>query len=191
MTLRDILALVATSLDACGVPYMVTGSLAGSYHGVPRATRDVDVVVGPDADALLDLGRALRNEGLYVSDDAIAEAVEHEGMFNAIDPDTGWKVDFIVRKSRPFSRSEFEARREAELLGLRVSVASPEDVIVAKLEWATMADSQRQLRDVAEILRVQGGALDLERVERWVAELGLGEPWAQARTLAGWEEAGR
>ncbi len=184
MTLRDLLELVAGVLGGAGVPYMLTGSLAGSYHGAPRSTQDIDLVVEASAASLLEVAAELRAVGLYVSDDAIHEAHASRGIFNAIDPDSGWKVDFIVRKDRPFSRSEFESRREIEFLGLDLSIASAEDLIVAKLEWARLGNSERQLRDVAEIIAVQGARLDVERIEEWTAKMELETEWALARDLA-------
>ena len=50
---------------------MLTGCLAGAYHGAPRATRDVDLVVDAPLDALLAVADQLRSRGLYVSDDAV------------------------------------------------------------------------------------------------------------------------
>ena len=34
-------------LEAASIPYMVAGSHASSYHGQPRATQDVDLVIDP------------------------------------------------------------------------------------------------------------------------------------------------
>lgn len=95
-------------------------------------------------------------------------------------------MDFIFRKNRPFSREEFARRLELTLLGVRVFVASPEDTVVAKLEWSRQAGgSERQRRDIAGILATLGSALDREYVERWVRDLGLSEEWhvAQATPL--------
>ena len=184
MTLAELLDLLARTLDAHDIPYMLTGSLASSFHGVPRATQDIDVVVDATAGALLEAGEALRDAGLYVSDEAIGEAVASGGIFNAVDPGSGWKVDFVMRKDRPFSRSEFESRRSIDFMGVHIGIARAEDMVVAKLEWAKLGDSERQIRDVAELLRVQGRALDQERIERWVGELGLSEEWERARRLA-------
>jgi hypothetical protein len=178
------LELVAGVLGAAEVPYMLTGSLAASFHGAPRSTQDIDLVVDGSVASLLSVATELRDAGLYVSDDAIREAHASRGMFKAIDPDSGWKVDLIVRKDRPFSRAEFEARHEIEFLGLDLSIASAEDLIVAKLEWARLGSSERQLRDVAEIIAVQGRALDVERIEKWTASLELEAEWALARELA-------
>jgi hypothetical protein len=60
-------------------------------------------------------------------------------------------------------------------------MASPEDVVVSKLEWAQKAGSERQLRDVRGILAAKRGSLDLAYIERWVAELGLAEEWRQVQ----------
>jgi len=163
---------------------MLTGSLAASYHGAPRSTQDIDLVVDASVASLLDAATELRVAGLYLSDDAIREAHASRGMFNAIDPGSGWKVDFIVRKDRPCSRAEFESRRDIEFLGLDLSIASAEDLIVAKLEWARLGNSERQLRDVAEIVAVQGDALDVERIEEWTVTLDLETEWALACELA-------
>ena len=143
----------------------------------------MDLVIEADVAALGRLSERLREAGLYVSDAAIREAVESRGIFNAIDPDSGWKVDFILRKDRPFSREEFEARQTISFVGLDLSITRAEDMVVAKLEWAKLSDSERQLRDVAEILDVQGDVLDVEHIERWVDELGLGKQWGMARNL--------
>lgn len=70
-------------------------------------------------------------------------------------------------------------------VGLRLYAATPEDVVVAKLEWAKLAESERQLRDVAGILRGQRDALDLEYIQRWIFALGLEAGWRAAQLIAG------
>lgn len=135
MTLPTFLEPITRLLREASIPYMITGSLASSFYGRPRSTQDVDLVF---------------------------EASEREGRFNAVDPDRGWKAGFIVRKRRPFSVSEFERRRSGEVLGLEVFLPTPEDLIVAKLEWARKGGSDLQLRHVRSILRMQGDRLDRE-----------------------------
>jgi predicted nucleotidyltransferase len=72
-------------------------------------------------------------------------------------------------------------RQPAELMGTRTYVATAEDSIVSKLEWAKQSDSTRQLRDVAGIVATRADALDLDYIERWVSALGLEAEWARAR----------
>jgi hypothetical protein len=73
-------------------------------------------------------------------------------------------------------------RIEGNLLGTQVFVASPEDTLISKLEWALQGGgSQLQLRDVSGILQLRGDDLDIAYIERWVADLGLGELWRSVR----------
>jgi len=60
---------------------------------------------------------------------------------------------------------------------VEVSVASLEDVVLSKLEWAKLADSELQRRDVAQLLERAGARIDLEYVERWVRRLDLDSEW--------------
>lgn len=104
-------------------------------------------------------------------------------MFNVIEITTGWKLDLVIRKARPFSVEEMRRRTPTRILGIEVPIATAEDTIIAKLEWAKLGASDRQLEDVAGILRVRGPSLDLKYIEHWVSELHLGEHWQRARSL--------
>jgi hypothetical protein len=53
-------------LERLGIPHMVTGSMASSYHGRPRLTHDADVVVDPTPEQLEELVSSLLAEGHYV-----------------------------------------------------------------------------------------------------------------------------
>lgn len=180
---ESILRLAAESLHSLGIPYMVTGSLASALYGEPRSTQDLDIVVHAAEPALQRLGERLRSEGLYCDEGAIAEAVSLRGMFNAIDPTTGWKIDFIVLKDTPFGRAAFEGRGTVVLSGVPLQVARAGDIVVAKLEWARLSSSERQIRDVVGVLLVQGRDLDRDYIEGWVDDLGLGEEWSRVLKL--------
>jgi len=175
---------VVTALEAAGIPFMLTGSFAAAYHGAARATMDIDLVIEPTGDQLARLVDLLGGPGIYVSADAAQDALTRESMFNVVDATTGWKADLIVRKDRPFSRAEFERRQRAEIAGVEVFVASAEDTIVAKLEWARAGESERQLRDVVGILEVSGERLDRGYITRWVSELDLVALWNRANSDA-------
>lgn len=183
MNLAALLAATIAQLEGAGVPYMITGSVASSYHGEPRATRDLDIVIDPDPAGISRLVDELGAAGLYVDTDAARRAFDDRTQFNAIDGTTGWKVDFLIRKDRPFSREEFGRRAHANLLGTAAWIASPEDTIVAKLEWAVASGSDRQLSDVAAMLDIGGESLDLAYIDRWVAGLGLRGAWSRAEAL--------
>jgi hypothetical protein len=185
VTLAPFVRTIVDALGAAGIPAMLTGSLAAAYHGAQRSTMDVDLVIDPSPAALDCFTAALENAGFYVSADTARAALVTRGMFNVIDPSSGWKADLIVRKSRPFSVSEFERRQPGEFLGTLLFVARVEDLIVAKLEWATMGASARQMEDVRLILAREATEIDVAYIDRWVNALGLQEAWAAVRSRPG------
>lgn len=169
------------ALESAGVPYMVTGSFVSGAHGVPRSTHDIDIVIAPTEPQLLDLVSRFAASGFYADPEDALQALAAETQFNVIDQHSVWKIDFIVRKSRPFSQTEFERRRPIEILGVPVYATTPEDILIAKLEWAKLGESERQLRDASGIIEVQGDKLDVAYVERWVNALGLDAQWQRVR----------
>lgn len=179
MTFGELLASVVGLLERSGIPYMVTGSLASSYHGEPRATRDADIVIDPSREALDRLTAGLLDARFYVDRDVAREALAARSQFNAIGADA-MKVDFIIRRNRPFSVEEFRRRQPADLLGTPGFVATAEDVILAKLEWAKATGSDQQLDDVAGIVAIASG-LDLPYVDHWAVALGVEDAWRAIR----------
>ncbi len=181
--LQSLLERLVQVLDAAGVPFMIAGSFASAAHGLPRTTQDLDVVIDPPNPEALDaMVRALSPADYYVDADAARDALRRRTIFNVVDHASGWKVDFIIRKNRQFSREEFARRMKMSLLDVPVFVASPEDTIVAKLEWSQQSGgSERQRRDIAGIIATVGDALDLPHVERWVRELELQDEWGHAQ----------
>ncbi|MBN2574386.1 MAG: hypothetical protein JXP73_07460 [Deltaproteobacteria bacterium] len=181
----ELLGRLAAGLDAAGVPYMLTGSFASTLFGAPRTTQDIDIVIDPSLGSLEKLLRCFPEDAYYVSRDAAREAYGTEGTFDLVDFASGWKIDFIMRKRGPFGEEEFRRRRLVEVLGARFFVATAEDVIVAKLEWAKFGESERRLRDVAGMLRGQQGELDLNYIRHWVEALKLGAQWEAACARVG------
>jgi hypothetical protein len=181
--LRGLFERLVRLLDGAGVPFMIAGSFASTAHGLPRTTQDLDVVIDPPSLLALEtLLRSMSPGDYYVDVDAARDALRHRSMFNVIDQASGWKVDLIIRKNRDFSRAEFERRMPFALVDVPVFVASPEDTIVAKLEWSKQSGgSERQRRDVAGIVATIGDQLDRAYVERWVRELALTDEWELAQ----------
>ncbi len=175
------LARVVGALDGAGVPYMLAGSFASSHHGAPRATQDIDIVADPTFASLDGFLSALAGDDLYVDVDVAREALKRRGQFNIIDGATAWKVDIIIRKARAFSQAEMTRRLPATVLGVKVYVATAEDTVLAKLEWAKLGESERQLRDVRALVEARGGSLDRAYIETWLDDLGVRELWERVQ----------
>jgi Mg-chelatase subunit ChlI len=177
---QDALFDLARLLERLGIPHMVTGSVASSYHGRPRLTHDADIVVDPTPEQLDALVKHLLAAGHYVDAARARDALRGRLQFNVVDAHSAFKIDLIVRKDRPFSREELGRRRAVELSpGIPVALASPEDTILSKLEWAKKAGrSEKQIDDAAGVLAVNPG-IDRAYVERWAGELGVLDLWRE------------
>jgi hypothetical protein len=174
MNQEEFLAQIVQALEASAIPYMVAGSHSSSYHGQPRATIDVDLVIDPSPEQL-DSFVALLGDRFYLNPDAARDALQNRSMFNVIASSEGWKADMIIRKDRPFSIEEFRRRQPAMMSGLSIPIASPEDVILTKLEWNKLTPSEQQVRDAFSVAIVQGSKLDRAYLRQWGAALGVTE----------------
>lgn len=187
MTVQDLLSRLVATLEAAEIPYMLTGSYASSIHSIPRATRDIDIVIFPNRDQLTAFMRSLSPESYHRDLDEAIDALRRRSQFNVIDYSTGWKVDFIIPRLDEFHEEEFARRRVIDVDGLHLSVVSPEDIVIAKLQWAKLGESERQIEDAATVLRAQSLTMDRAYVEKWVRKLGLEHQWhlALAKLTAG------
>ena len=98
-------------------------------RGCVARTKDGYLVVTPDNGTLTHI-----NKWVGIAEvREIDQAVKFQRAFNIIDKASGFKADLIIRKNRPFSRTEFSRRLEIEVLGISARIATPEDVILSKL----------------------------------------------------------
>jgi hypothetical protein len=160
---------------------MLTGSVASSAHGTPRSTRDLDIVIAPTRAQLLALIQQFPRSLYYVDEEQALQALANRSQFNVIDFATGWKVDFIIAEDSEYGRMAITRRRPIDFTGNSVHVASAEDVLIAKLRWAKLGGSDRQLQDAAGIVSTQSTNLDVAYIERWVRELRLEKQWEALR----------
>jgi hypothetical protein len=180
MTADDLLRRLISAFDRAGIAYMLTGSFASAYYGASRSTQNIDFVIDATPTQLEPLVRQLPVEHYYVDLPAALEAHRRESLFNVIDLATGWKIDLIVRKARAFSAEEFGRRRPVDVQGIRIFVASPEDVVISKLEWGRLSQSQRQIEDAAAIMRSRWESLEREYLKKWIEDLHLSAEWNSA-----------
>ncbi len=61
------------------------------------------------------------------------------------------------------------------MLGIQVSVISPEDAILSKLEWSKENQSERQFGDALGVAVIQWQRLDKVYLQKWARELSVGD----------------
>ena len=171
--------LVTDALETLGIPYFIGGSLATAVHGVARATMDVDIVADIRQEHVHPLLNILGKD-FFADEVMIANAIRQGISFNILHKKTMFKVDIFPSKGRAYDRSQFQRRMAytlAEETGQKAYVASPEDNILAKLEWYRLGGeiSDRQWQDILSVLRVQGDRIDREYLRRWAESLKLSD----------------
>ena len=170
---------VTEVLESLGAPYLIGGSFASSIHGAYRLTADSDLVVDLRMEQVDPLVQALSG-AFYVDAEMIREAIRRRRSFSVLHLATMFKVDVFIPKPRPFDRAQLD-RRVKQIVSIdperTAYVASVEDSILAKLEWYRLGNevSDRQWKDVQDMLKAQAGRLDLPYLKQSAADLGIAD----------------
>ena len=169
---------VAAAFERLSIRYVVGGSVASSFHGLPRATLDVDLVAELAASHAKPLAAALEAE-FYVDAEMIADAVQRRASFNVIYLPSMFKADIFVVKADPWWALEMD-RGQVERIGegesaVTIRVATAEDTLLYKLVWYRLGagSSDRQWLDVKGLIEVQGNDLDRAYLDQWARHLGV------------------
>lgn len=168
-------------LEALGLPYCVTGSVAASVYGEPRLTADIDVVLLLAPGDLPAWRAAFTASDYYIPpDEDIAAAIARGGMFNLIHHATQFKADIYVAAGDPLHAWALAQRRRIDLMDTGAWIAPPEYVILRKLQYYREGGSDKHLRDVRYMMAAT--PLDREFLDSQVARLGLEPEWRQCQS---------
>jgi hypothetical protein len=166
-----IVAEIGAIFDQLRIPYVVGGSIASSFHGIPRATQDADIVAAIDDKNISDF-IALLGDAYYADAGMIREAVSRRASFNIVHQATMFKVDVFVMRGDSYSRDEVKRGIVVAVEtghGVRdIRFATAEDTVLQKLVWFKLGGeiSERQWNDVLGVLRVQP-ELDEAYLDTW------------------------
>jgi len=114
---RDILA----ALVAADAKFLVVGAHALAAHGVPRMTRDIDILVEPSPDNARRVWRALASFGAPLDSLKIREAdlatVDRVIQFG-LPP---WRIDIMTSISGVSFAEAWNGRMDDDMLGVQVA----------------------------------------------------------------------
>ena len=173
---------VLAALDRLEIQYCVGGSVASSSYGIPRQTKDIDIVVD-FGDASVQEFCSLLSRDFYLDVDTVEEAVRNGHFFNLVHFKTAYKFDFYpAAPGDGFRQTEIARRRYSlsavpGLEGIEFALLSPEDSILSKLVWYRKGGemSERQWHDILGIVKVQAGRLDVPYMKLWAAKLAVSD----------------
>ena len=137
----DAVMRVLGALEANAVEYVVIGGVAVNFHGIARATEDLDVFIAPNADNVARLRTALHS--IY-SDPAIEEITAEDlcGEYPAVryvPPGDGPPMDILTRLGERFHFTDLKHERY-DVEGQAVSVATPETLYRMKISTVRPLD---------------------------------------------------
>jgi len=184
---HELMQLVADFFEFQSIHYRVVGSMASTAYGEPRFINDIDIVAELKPEHVAALCAAFPAPDYYVAERAVLDAIARRSQFNIIHPASGLKTDIIVGPDDEFARSEASRIRKITSPGkYSVWFCSPEDAILKKLVYFQLSEgvSQKHLRDIAGIVKLQGDKLDRSYVAKWADKLGVTSEWAQAVSLS-------
>jgi hypothetical protein len=185
----DVARLVVDACEACGIPYVIGGSIASSVRGEPRTSLDIDILVAMTAVHVTPLVAALGTD-FYADADSIARAVRERSNVNVIHVPTAIKLDLFIVGGSPLDERQVARRRRTSVSSKPAHefyVSTAEDILLQKLRWFRKGGevSDRQWRDVLGIIVVQGRALDFEYLRIGAADLEVSDLLDRAMRTAG------
>ncbi|WP_205369433.1 hypothetical protein [Thermoleptolyngbya sp. PKUAC-SCTB121] len=185
--IQDSLALAVqlhSIFQSLGVDYYITGGVAATAYGEPRTTQDLDVVLNLNPDLnpadLTQLISALEAAGFYVP--GVEEVLTRQTRtLQIIHQETILQADLVLSGADAFDMEKFRRRRRLSIPNRGdFYFASPEDLILSKLQWRQSSQSEKQWRDILGILKTQTDQLDIAYLQHWSAQLGVAADLEQA-----------
>lgn len=181
----DALLALLRAFDGHDIPYMVVGSYSSNFYGIPRMTKDADVVVHlASADwagipGILPDGIAMQDQMSFEMVTATRrEILQVEG--------SRFEIELFRLSDDAHDQARFLRRKRVEIFqGSRVCLPTPEDVIIQKLRWCRNAKRGKDYDDVVAVMAtLSPEVLDREYLEHWCGEHETLDLLVQARAEA-------
>ena len=155
---------------------MVVGGIAVSIWTAPRATVDLDFVIGLDAETLPVFIKSAIEAGIVVFDSKPMEFKKANilRMFLEGKESQLLMLDFILADDE-YKRESLKRAVVLQWEGQEIRVASPEDMILLKL----LSGRGQDQVDVENIIRIQKDSLDRNYLKHWAERLALSETLCQ------------
>jgi len=176
----ELLEFAIDTFDKLDVSYALVGSYGSIAFGEYRMTQDIDILIDLPHAKVEAFCSHFQPPDWYISLSAAYESVALRRQFNAIHIPSANKLDLIVPPNSEWGEGILDRRVEVRLLPERaVFIASPEDVILGKLQYFAAGASDKHLRDIAGMFHVSSDQINRDTVSAWAEKLGLAEIWEQ------------
>ncbi len=164
--IEDVMRDLVHVLNELDIKYVIVGGMAVNCWGNIRTTRDIDVII--DLKDVNSFVRKMKEKGFMVKMEEVKKAMEEKSHFTIFDREYLFHIDV----EGVYGKREIESierRIGIEIDGMKIYVASPEDVIANKLLFG----SEQDMRDAESIYVRQKGKIDADYLEKRCMELGV------------------
>jgi hypothetical protein len=161
-------------LEALGVPYMLVGSFASNYYGIPRSTQDADFLVELAGTEIRAVAERLGPE-FHLDPQIAFETIAATRRYVVRVAGTGFRIEFFLLSEDEHDGARFGRRCRVALLGRQVFLPTAEDVIITKLRWSRGGARAKDVDDARNVMAVQGTRIDWDYVASWCDRHGTRE----------------
>lgn len=183
MTGNEAFLAILKVLNDLEIPYMVVGSYSSNFYGIPRSTKDADLVIHFQTGYLERISAALPPEII----------LDQQGTFEMVTATRKellrikgsiFEIELFHLSDDSFDRMRFE-RREKVIFheDLCAWMPTAEDVIIQKLRWSKIGRRTKDFDDVVAILSVQK-EIDFAYITQWCQQHATLEMLTKARAEA-------
>ncbi len=167
--LRDALWKIIDVLEAEDIDYMIVGGFATSFHNRSRTTNDIDLIVQIYPASVKDIIKHFP-EWVNTTKD-MTELFAERGMFNITDWQTGIRFDIMAYKDSDYNWAAFQRRTKETFLEREVYLCAVEDLIIGKLNWYNISQSEKQLSDLMYLVKTPD--INWTYLNNWIDKLNI------------------
>ncbi|MEL6941381.1 MAG: DUF6036 family nucleotidyltransferase [Bacteroidota bacterium] len=153
MDFKTGLYKLITAFETEKMDYMIVGGFATSYYNQFRFTADIDAIIQIYPHQIKNIVKHFPNWKPY--EQGFIENAQKGIVFNITDFESGVKFDFMVYKDSDYNWTAFQRRNEVEFYERKIYIASPEDLIISKLQWYNISESGKQMEDIEFLLTLE------------------------------------
>ena len=166
MRATDLVLNLISIFDESKIPYMLVGSYSSNFYGRDRATNDADFVVVIESSQLAEIARKLGSD-FKIDPQMSFETISMTTRYIVNHPATAFKIEVFLLSDDAHDQARFSRRIQVNFEGRGTYLPTPEDVVITKLRWSKAGKRSKDVLDIAQVLAVQFGKLDLPYIRGW------------------------
>lgn len=164
---------ICVLMDSAGIEYMLVGGLAAGIWAEPRATVDIDLLVGIKKEDIDRMVKILEENKGFILVHKYPMQFKRITILRAIFKgyNTEIMVDFLLADDE-FKREAIKRKEPVFISSFKINIVTPEDLILLKL----LSNREQDIIDVKKILDNQKENLDFTYIKRWTGHLEIELP---------------